>query len=283
MIAGAAGVRRGLLLVLVVGVACSNEDAVAYGGGAGCGTPAQTGVSTQTMRVLGEERTFVLVLPESYDGETALPLVFAYHGRGGDAMLARTYFGIEEAAGDDAVFVYPDGLPRADMNDDTGWDLARTGADVEMFDAIYESIRMSLCIDTDRVYATGHSFGGYMSNSLACYRSETLRAIGEVAGGPPFGQCGDGRVAAWMAHGMRDEVVPFSQGEAARDVMLERNACADTSMPVEPAPCVAYDGCTAGADVVWCAHDEPDLDGHAWPTWAGAAIWRFFTALAPEA
>jgi len=33
---------------------------------------------------------------------------------------------------------------------------------------------------------------------------------------------------------------------------------------------------------VWCAHEELDLQGHAWPRFAGPAIWAFFEALPPK-
>ncbi|PCC67273.1 Poly(3-hydroxybutyrate) depolymerase [Nannocystis exedens] len=244
-----------------------------------CGQPPPfTGVMAQTIEAAGVERDYDLVIPESYDPDTAYPLVFAWHGRGGNGELARLYFKVEEASAGQAIFVYPDGLPLPDMDNQTGWDLAGDGGDVALFDAILADVGARLCIDPARVFSTGHSFGGYMSNTLGCARGGTVRAIAPVAGGGPFGAC-TGQVAAWIVHGTGDTTVPLSQGEGARDHWLSTNSCGDTTTPVEPAPCVAYDDCASGFPVHWCQHDEPDLGGHGWPAWAGPAIWSFFTAL----
>ena len=102
-------------------------------------------------------------------------------------------------------------------------------------------------------------------------------------GGPPFGACEGDTVAAWLAHGTGDGVVPFSQGQQARDSLLDRNGCDVGTAPVDPAPCVAYEGCAEGMPVVWCEHQETELQGHAWPRFAGPAIWAFFASLPPKA
>lgn len=253
------------------------------GGTPGCGLAVPAGASTLELTVGAETREYLRVVPEGYDPQTPMPLVLAFHGLGGSADLARLYFQIEGAAEGAAIFVYPQGVPQASTGGQTGWDLAPSGSDVAFFDALVAELSQHACIDPDRIFATGHSFGGYMSNALGCFRAEVLRAIGPVAGGPPFGgSCQDATVAAWLAHGTADEVVLLSQGELARDALIDRNGCAATTTAAEPAPCVAYDGCEADVPVVWCAHEELDLQGHAWPRFAGPAIWAFFEALPPK-
>jgi poly(3-hydroxybutyrate) depolymerase len=148
--------------------------------------------------------------------------------------------------------------------------------DVQLFDALHQGFLDGYCIDVDRVFSVGHSFGGYMTNTIGCARSELVRAIAPVAGGGPYGVCGPGPLAAWLTHGELDASVPFSEGEASRDHWLAVNGCADTSTPVGPSPCVSYDGCVDGYPVVWCPHQEPALDGHGWPSFASAGIWEFF-------
>jgi len=247
-----------------------------------CGVPVTTGLSHVGVVVDGTQRDYELFVPEGYDPSTPTPLVFAWHGRGSDGSQARLYFGIEDAAAGEAIVVYPNGLPVASQGGQTGWDLAPNGIDVAFFDEMRAQVYSAMCIDPDRVFSTGHSFGGFMSSALGCFRPDALRAIGSVAAGPPFAACEPGRVAAIVMHGTLDEVVPFEQGVMARDGLLARNGCATTSAPVDPEPCVAYDGCDPGYDVRWCEHSEEALMGHMWPTFAGAAIWEFFAGLAPE-
>jgi poly(3-hydroxybutyrate) depolymerase len=222
-----------------------------------------------------QERTFVLHLPNDYDPTRAYALVFAWHARGTTGQIASAYYGVERAAADAAIVVYPDGLRLE--NGDTGWDLTADGYDMRFFDALYTELTNKLCVDTERVFATGHSFGGYMSNAVGCYRGDGLRAIAPVAGGPPLtDDCVDS-VAAWIAHGTADPTVPIAQGEATRDLWVAHNGCSTRSEPIDPAPCVAYLDCEPEYPVVWCAHDEAGLlDGHDWPTFAGDAIWSFF-------
>lgn len=254
------------------------------GGSAGCSIPyAGEPVVEGTIDVDGTPRTFVLSVPAGYDPNVPTTLVFAWHGLGGDGALARLYFGVEQASAGQAIFVYPDALPLASMGGQTGWELVDGGSDVRFFDTLLAEFSANLCIDPDRVFSTGHSFGGYMSNALGCFRADVLRAIAPVAGGPPFGACQDARVAAWMTHGTADAVVPFAQGQAALDSVLGRNECGTESAAVAPDPCVAYDGCDPDHPVTWCPHDIADQSGHLWPPFAADAIWAFFTGLAPSA
>ncbi|MCX4242748.1 alpha/beta hydrolase family esterase [Paraliomyxa miuraensis] len=248
----------------------------------GCGLSTSPGETALELELDGVTRSAILVVPDGYDPELPTPLVYAFHGLGSTADVARLYFGVEQAADGQAIFVYPQGLPLGSEGGLTGWDLASTGIDMAFFDAMHEALTSSLCIDPDRVFATGHSFGGYMSNALGCFRAGVLRAIGPVAGGPPLEGCEDETVAAWLAHGEMDGIVPFFLGELARDSLLERNGCGTQTATVEPAPCVAYDGCESDVPVVWCAHQETELSGHMWPRFAGTAIWEFFASLPPK-
>jgi poly(3-hydroxybutyrate) depolymerase len=234
------------------------------------------GAGQRTLTVAGASRTYTVAVPAGARAGAPLPLVFAWHGLGGSGRLARTYFGVETAASGAAVFVYPDALPLPSFGNRTGWDLRPEGADLRFFDAMLEEVSRTTCVDLARVFATGHSFGGYMSNTLGCQRTTVLRAIAPVAGGVAAGGCMAAALPAWIAHASNDGVVPFGQGEAARDLWIRANGCsATTSHPVEPDPCVAFDGCGAGGAVTWCVH----TGNHAWPGFAGAAIWAFFAGL----
>jgi poly(3-hydroxybutyrate) depolymerase len=152
----------------------------------------------------------------------------------------------------------------------TGWDLTATGIDVAFFDALLTTISNNYCIDRNRVFATGHSYGAMFTNALGCFRGDVLRAIAPVAGMPPsaYGRgsvtCA-GNVGAWIAHGQNDPTVNYTTGGiATRDFWIGKNGCSTTTAPVavNPAGCVEYQGCQSDLPVVWCVHDE----GHNWPT-----------------
>ncbi len=265
--------RSWILLIVALGLgglSCDassptdDDDAV----GDPCG--AEVPDIATTLDVDGVSRRFVLHIPDAYDPHQSYPLIFAWHGLGGDGELAQWYFGIEELAGDDAIIAYPDALPLEAYSGETGWELDPAGYDFRFFDALYDHLQAHLCIQEDRVFSTGHSFGGFMSHSLGCYRGGRFNAIAPVAGGPPYyGPCTHA-VAAWITHGTEDDTVLLVQGEQSRDTWLLQNECEPSTAPTQPEPCVAYDGCSR--DVHWCQHDG----GHEWPDLAAAGIWEFF-------
>ena len=255
-------------------------DAAAGCGKAGAASGLQTG---QTITVAGQTRTYVLSVPTGYTGTTPLALVLVWHGANLNGSLARTLFNLESKSNGAAIFVYPDGLAAG------GWDVSLGSADFQLFTALVNSISSNYCIDSNRIFSTGHSTGAIMTNDLGCTYGDVLRAIAPVAGTPP-GTGGratcTGKVAALIAHGENDPVVSFSQGQATRDFFLSQNGCTTQTATWAPEPaCVEYQGCQADLPVVWCVHDG----GHSWPSLTfgcdggicidgGSAIWAFFSS-----
>jgi poly(3-hydroxybutyrate) depolymerase len=147
------------------------------------------------------------------------------------------------------------------------------------------------CIDSNRIFATGHSMGAMMTNTLGCTYGDVFRAIAPASGTPPGGgraTC-TGKVGALVAHGRNDPTVAIAQGEASRDFWIKQNGCSTETKTWTPEPaCVEYQGCQTDLPVVWCVHDE----GHSWPSLTfgcdrdaggvcfdgGSAIWAFFSS-----
>lgn len=261
-----------------VGGASSTTASVTTGGGgraatpsSGCGTAPSIPDSPSLMSG-GVERTYLVDLPSSYDPDTAYPIVFGFHGAStsGETFRSAFYGNLLSAMGDEAIVVHPDAL-----GDPTSWDAS---VDVTFFDDLLTELQSTLCIDMTRVFATGHSSGGFFTNSLGCERADVLRGIAPVSGGGPssFGNSScAGPVAAWIAHGENDDTVDFSSGEGSRDYWLEANGCdANSAMPTTPTECVEY-SCDPGLPVRWCVHQ----DGHNWPDFAPQGIWDFFKSL----
>jgi polyhydroxybutyrate depolymerase len=228
----------------------------------------------RTIDVDGMERQYILDLPENYDPSTPYRLVFGWHARGGDAngiaeggFLGGSYYGLEELANGTAIFVAPNGI-------DMGW--ANTGGrDLAFARAMLAFFEANLCIDTTRVFSTGFSYGGMMSNALGCGAADLFRAIAPMSGALYSGcdQAGTEPVAVWMSHGVDDDIVPLEDGKSALDEFLTRNGCSAQTTPVEPSPCVAYQGCAEGAPVTYCEWDG----GHQTPSFSAPAIWNFFS------
>jgi polyhydroxybutyrate depolymerase len=181
------------------------------------------------------------------------------------------YSNLPSVMADEAVLVYPSAI-----GDSKAWNIER---DVPFFEDLYAHITSIFCVDTNRVFVTGHSSGGGMTNDLRCRMGHVFRAIAPVAGaGPATGpgiSC-TGQVAVWITHADNDESVKFSRGEASRDHWITANGCnADDVTPVSPDGCVSYNGCDDGYPIHWCVHH----DNHNWPSYATQAMWDFFNSL----
>jgi poly(3-hydroxybutyrate) depolymerase len=251
-------------------------------GSMGCGNASPPADGMQTIDVDGTEREFIVAVPEGYDASTPHKLVFAWHGLGGRATQIATgfggggFYGLENRAMGSTIFVAGQGLDTSNaVGSGPGWD-NMGGRDVAFTAAMLEWLRSSYCIDDDRIFSVGMSYGGIMSNTVGCALGDDFRAIAPIAGMGPsaFGGGGacTGQVAAWIAHGNMDNVVQFSSGEGSRDHWVEANHCDSTSMPSGD-NCVAYDGCDDGMPVVWCEFDG----GHTVPGFASEEIWAFFS------
>lgn len=246
---------------------------------AGCGTGA--GVAGEfSIPLNGANAAFTITLPPGYDPNTPTPLIFGFHGRNQTHIQFRTQdaSNIQTELGSRAVMAY------LKSQAGPGWNFAEeVEPNVAFFDAVYARMLADFCVDTSRIFAVGHSSGGYFANILACRYGDQLRAIGSVAGNTQEFDC-VGRVAALVVHGVRDAVVSFAGGQESRDLYLAANGCENTSLPNAVTPCVDYQGCDAGLPVTWCEHSEPTYDNtnHGWPSFASRALGQFLFALGPK-
>jgi len=246
------------------------------GPSAGCDrADAPKGKLEATVIAARIEREYILVVPDDYDASTPLSLIFAWHGLGGNYRNFSSALQLERTAGSNAIIAYPNGRPS--VGGANGWDLSRDGRDVQFFDAMVEEISAAYCIETGSIFTTGFSYGGFFSNTLGCARGDVLRGIAPVAGSPTVRNGCVGQVAALIAHGESDSVVPFSQGETASRIWASQNGCSTESSPGTPSECAVFAGCDSDYPVWWCTYPG----GHTYPRFGPSAIWSFFSSLTP--
>ncbi len=240
----------------------------------GCALGAGAEPGEGIIRAGGRESPYLVTLPKSYDGKQPMPLVFAFHGRGRSHLTMREADaqGFHEAVGSRAIVAYLKSVG-------AGWDKSS----VAPFEALYDRVLSSFCVDTERVFAAGHSSGAHFAHRLACTHSERLRGIAAIAGGLEQPVCA-GRTAALLVHGRRDAVVSVSRGRRALERVLRRNGCSASTDPFGMEGCHRHRGCDPGLPVVWCDHEEPTYQNtnHGWPSFASAAVASFFSSLEPE-
>jgi len=270
----------------------------------GCGAtlPAACNNTTTgpcTLDVNGVTREYFVVLPTGYDNSQPSPVVFAFHGRGGTASSllptgspfggGYALYGVQPGL-PNAVFVVPQGLDSgSDSGTDYGWPNTG-GQDINFVKATLTWLETNLCVDKARYFSTGMSYGGMMSETIACQIPDLFRAIGSQAGSLFGGtrNCVAKPIAAWITHGDADTTVPISGDITARDMIIANNGCdttnthtidlVDTARIGDAATtdvtCTVYDQCTSGNyPVIWCPVPG---EGHAIPSFAGTEIAKFF-------
>jgi polyhydroxybutyrate depolymerase len=260
------------------GAAGGDEVELEGRGSPGCGASEPLTSGRYTIDVDGSEREYVLDVPGGYDTYRPYRLIFTLHwvSVGADAVVTGEpgeygglgpYYGLQALADDSAIFVSPQGL-------DNGW-YNENDVEVDFVRALIEHFNDNLCIDQDRIFSTGFSYGGMMSIALGCEMGDVFRAIAPMSGSRTSGCNLDktDRVAFWGAHGASDVDVTPAEGRSARDVFVQRDHCDQETTAVDPSPCASYDGCDAGYPVTWCEFDD---DHYQWSE-APAAMWQFFS------
>jgi polyhydroxybutyrate depolymerase len=232
----------------------------------------------------GMNRTYSVHVPPG----PPFGLVLNMHGGGGTGAGQQGLTDFDAVAdANNLLVVYPDGYDKS-WADGRGASPAdrRHVDDVAFLVALSGKLRSDYGIGPGRVFATGMSNGGFMSDRLACERADVFAAIAPVAG--TLGAnvtCKPSRpVSVWAAHGTADPLVPFNggvvRGRGGVSRAISANSMVDTWRAVDgcrgdPATEVLPDSrdgttvrrfdsaaCVASTEVVFY---EIDKGGHTWP------------------
>jgi poly(3-hydroxybutyrate) depolymerase len=244
---------------------------------AGCGAVPALNTGRHSITVNGLHREYEVHIPGNYNANHPYRLVFDWHGRGWSArQIAQDWQeagSLLDLSNDSAIFVAPDRYVSPTGQDDGGWPNTN-GRDMDFLRALLARLNSSACIDQDRIFSVGFSFGAMMTLAVGREMGPVIRAIAPVSGAFWTPHTNRGLpMAIWISHGRQDGAVPFSNGVAARDHFVSANSCSSSTVPVSPSPCVEYQGCRAGHPVVWCAYDG----GHSGPGFWETATWDFLS------
>lgn len=236
---------------------------------AGCGSGSKLTTGMHSLTSDGTQRSYWIEIPAAYDRNKTYPVIIGLHWRDGSAADVygwNGFFGLKNLYGDNAIFVAPQGL-------DKGW--ANTGdRDIRFLRAMISEVQQGACTDTQRVFATGFSFGGMMSNAIGCQMGDVVRAIVPMAGSLWSGCASSSyKVAALFIHAKDDNTVPYSAGMEARDLFLKRNSCSAATVHLGSNGCVEYQGCDSGKPVIWCG---TETGGHWYPNFSAQESKAFF-------
>lgn len=279
------------------GGAAAGGGGVAGGGGggatvatkpsAGCakgnGRPADGAVSVK------DEHYFTF--PESYDGKKPFPVLFGFHGCGA---------GNRGTSKDDTEWMslthdtrFATDYVRATPISSSPEGCWTYASDIARVIKAYDELLANHCVDTNRVFATGHSSGAEFVVQLLTTENQAdaqhldFKAVAPIAG-YDFGAL-RGPIPVMYIQGIMDTV----QGGDGHETVAHfraANACSDSgsSKPyaqvmgcqsgttsVNPG-CIVYDGCQA--PTIWCSHNDPAYSGtmHGVPCFGVQAAYDFF-------
>jgi predicted peptidase len=180
---------------------------------------------------------YLLYLPAGYDTDTAKrwPLMLFLHGageRGTDVQKVAVHGPLAEAkqgTNFPFIIVAPQ-CPEGEI-----WDS-------EQLLHLLKDISAKLRVDSNRVYLTGLSMGGFGSWKLGIRHPELFAAIAPICGGGSMidtlglrrEQMGALKsLPVWAFHGAKDPVVPLAESERMV-ATLKRFGCQDVKLTVYP-------------------------------------------------
>ncbi len=253
------------------------------------------------------DRSYILYVPDTIITQP-MPLVINMHGYSSNAT-EQMFYGDFRPIADTAGFILVHPMGTNDISGNAFWNAGFGGSvdDIGFLESLIDTLSLAYNIDTERVYATGMSNGGFMSYTLACELSHRIAAIASVTGtmsAVQIASCAPARAVPIMEiHGTADNVVPYNGNILFAPIpevlthWRDLNECDETPIVTDMPDLNTEDGCTAqryeylnGRNGSQVLHYKILGGGHTWPgsafdinngntnhdIMASIEIWNFF-------
>ena len=211
-------------------------------------------------------------------------------------MYRNQYYHLLNLANNTAIFVAPNGQKNgapctgnSSGDSGCGWPNGND-ADMALGDAVVKEMEDNFCIDTNRIFATGWSYGGSMSYANGCERPLSgggtgyVRAVAIYSGSQLSGSCKPSKpVAYYASHGTSDSVLNYTNGISLAKNFAMANGCTwtePTKVTSGNHVCTNMTGCMTGYPLEFCSfngdHTPDPKDGNA-ASWEYQNVWTFFS------
>jgi hypothetical protein len=243
---------------------------------AGCGKSGRPGGGR--VSVSGQHN---YAFPAAYDGQRPFPLLLGFHAAGNPIDQIE---GLTKGSELETNFVRA--FPKSQGS---AWDY---NTDMAKVVAMYDELLANYCIDTSRIFATGHSSGAQLIVQILtpAHKADAdhlkLKAVAPVAAS----RYGTSRaIPVLYIQGSHDSVRNSDGSDVVKEFVSANGCMTTTKAYAAPmctssgkavnAGCKQYDGCKE--PTVWCSHDDPAYSNtsHGWPCFASKAMYDFFVAL----
>lgn len=282
--AGSGGAATGGSSAAGGGTASGGDSSEGDGSGGGAGKAVDPSAGCAAKSATFTVPNGKVGFPKGYDGSTPVPVLFAFHGAGGNEDSLRSQWG-NTAIGDKYLMIY---LKSAG----SGWTIQ---ADRSRVDESYAAVMANGCVDQNRVFGVGHSSGAQMLVQLLCDDFHGFDAVIPVASSV-YCKSWD-PIPVLSFHGLDDQercAYGLDDCDGRKDIVPYRtsNGCTETKLPadldvgtscsanIDPG-CVEFEGCSE--PTFFCNHNDPQYgtSNHGVPCFATPAMMDFLGRFDP--
>jgi polyhydroxybutyrate depolymerase len=168
----------------------------------------------------GRNRTFTIHKPEKWTSGKKWPLVLALHGGFGSAENLANQSQLNLSSNENGfVVIYPEGWANVlgIRTWNAGWCCGPAATnqidDIGFIEKLMDRAIHTLAIDSNRIYVTGMSNGGFMAYRLACESAHRIAAIAPVAASMSLYDCRPLQpVSIIHFNSYQDESIPYQGG-----------------------------------------------------------------------
>ena len=218
----------------------------------------------------GLDRSYRLFLPTDYDSAAPTPLTLNWHGLGSTSSQQEAYTGTAIAEERGYILAFPMGIGNSFNGGGCCSQLSNpphSEDDVGFARAIVDDIASQFCVDRRRIYSTGMSNGGYMTERLACNASDLFAAVAPVSAlGAPAPDCAPTRAVPMIAfNGTEDPLVRYAGTVPSLEAWVERYGCDPEPIREEREGdyCRIWESCNDDAVIEHCTIVGME---HCWPS-----------------
>lgn len=169
--------------------------------------PWKSDCQGQTACDLGD-RSYHVLEPDGWDGETPLPVLMHFHGwsRQGDLVVRHPRIAAHTKLRG-VLLVAPNGRHKS-------WDFWTSDSDdVGFADDVLADVAKHYPVDPERIYVSGYSYGGAMAWRYACQSKTEIASLMGIAGTiHQTEHCPSTPREVRHVHGLRDTVMNFPYG-----------------------------------------------------------------------
>lgn len=229
----------------------------------------------RTFNIEGTERK--AIIHEGAGKTKKSPVLFVFHGHGGNARVAERRFKFHEVW-KDAIVVYMEGIPGVGMLTDkegvrNGWQNNPgdvNDRDLKFFDEVLKQLQKEYQVDDKRIYAVGHSNGSRFVNVLWSARADKFAAFCAVAGPGGIMIQNAPPKSIWISMGKNDPIVPIAFQKRSADI-VKKVLQVDEVKAVTSGEITTYKGVNGTELII-----EDRNAGHEFPINSIPAIVEFF-------